>query len=352
MKSAPAAVKCDAVRCPVAITAVVDLVRMANLLERSGRDLRCWKEFERRAGRIVGALDQRELCEVLGIDAIREATVRAQRLRHLCLCRSDDPLLSEMSRSEMIEHLAAGDLDAAARAALLFLPSLEELMARRLRETTTPEEIGWADPAVITLSANGECIFATPAARERLRAGRRGSLEQISSSAVVERLGEMLRNATRMPVGRWLLTPMQTLDAGVDVLRVRMLLAGRNPFSPQLAHIVIEPADELGRHLAELTPREREILHLIVRGMSNGEIARTLAIGIETVKTHASRILRKVRCRGRSELIHRVLSRIPASSTPLRKPAHAVPRKRAHAKKNLRLTHSGDGQIELSLVNR
>jgi two-component system nitrate/nitrite response regulator NarL len=46
--------------------------------------------------------------------------------------------------------------------------------------------------------------------------------------------------------------------------------------------------------LAELSPREREILELIARGDSNKEIARTLAIAETTVKIHVQHILRKL----------------------------------------------------------
>lgn len=46
--------------------------------------------------------------------------------------------------------------------------------------------------------------------------------------------------------------------------------------------------------LADLSPREREILGLIARGDSNKEIARALAIGETTVKAHVQHILRKL----------------------------------------------------------
>jgi two-component system nitrate/nitrite response regulator NarL len=46
--------------------------------------------------------------------------------------------------------------------------------------------------------------------------------------------------------------------------------------------------------LAELSPREREILELVARGDSNKAIARALAIGETTVKAHVQHILRKL----------------------------------------------------------
>jgi DNA-binding NarL/FixJ family response regulator len=43
-----------------------------------------------------------------------------------------------------------------------------------------------------------------------------------------------------------------------------------------------------------LSPREREVLQLIARGHSNRQIARDLAIGEQTVKTHVRSILTKL----------------------------------------------------------
>jgi DNA-binding NarL/FixJ family response regulator len=55
--------------------------------------------------------------------------------------------------------------------------------------------------------------------------------------------------------------------------------------------------------LADLTDREREILALIARGLSNAEIAGRLVISPLTAKTHASNILRKLDCHDRAALV-------------------------------------------------
>jgi DNA-binding NarL/FixJ family response regulator len=55
--------------------------------------------------------------------------------------------------------------------------------------------------------------------------------------------------------------------------------------------------------LAELTDREREILRLIARGLSNAEIAGRLVISPLTAKTHVSNILRKLDCHDRATLV-------------------------------------------------
>jgi DNA-binding NarL/FixJ family response regulator len=62
-----------------------------------------------------------------------------------------------------------------------------------------------------------------------------------------------------------------------------------------------EPHPPSGPEL--LTPREADVLELLRAGRSNGEIAQTLHVSIETVRTHARRIYRKLGVRTRRELV-------------------------------------------------
>jgi DNA-binding NarL/FixJ family response regulator len=51
-----------------------------------------------------------------------------------------------------------------------------------------------------------------------------------------------------------------------------------------------------------LTPREAEVLELLQAGRSNAEIAHALHVGVETVRTHARRIYRKLGVKTRRDL--------------------------------------------------
>ena len=76
--------------------------------------------------------------------------------------------------------------------------------------------------------------------------------------------------------------------------------AGQSPVSPALAAVLLgwvrehQPPSR-GSAAPELTARERQVLDLIVAGRDNSEIAAELVISPETVKTHVSAILAKLR---------------------------------------------------------
>lgn len=62
-------------------------------------------------------------------------------------------------------------------------------------------------------------------------------------------------------------------------------------------------SEEAARDLALLTEREREVLQLVGRGLSNQEIAETFFISPHTAKTHVNRIMTKIYAHDRAQLV-------------------------------------------------
>jgi DNA-binding NarL/FixJ family response regulator len=100
-------------------------------------------------------------------------------------------------------------------------------------------------------------------------------------------------------------------DAGPSELlnAIRVVAAGDALIAPSITKRLIaefaarrDPNEPPGA-VAELTGREREILRLVARGLTNAEIAGRLVISPLTTKTHVSRILRKLDCRDRAQLV-------------------------------------------------
>jgi DNA-binding NarL/FixJ family response regulator len=93
------------------------------------------------------------------------------------------------------------------------------------------------------------------------------------------------------------------------VAAVRVVAAGDALIAPAITKRLIEqfaraaPPRTPPRGLEELTPRELEVLTLVGRGLSNGEIADNLIVSPETVKTHVKRILAKLRLRDRVQAV-------------------------------------------------
>jgi DNA-binding NarL/FixJ family response regulator len=92
---------------------------------------------------------------------------------------------------------------------------------------------------------------------------------------------------------------------------VRIVASGEALLAPAVTRAVIdefarrEPAaaPTLPPAVAELTPREREVLDLLARGLSNPEICEQLVISEATAKTHVARILQKLDLRDRVQAV-------------------------------------------------
>ena len=114
------------------------------------------------------------------------------------------------------------------------------------------------------------------------------------------------------------------------IAAVHTIAAGDSLLSPSVTRRVIDrtaqqPTPDLAdqERLDELTPREREVLGLVARGLSNREIAAELVIEDATVRSHLRRILAKLGLRDRVQIV------IFAYETGVNRPAADPPVERA-----------------------
>jgi NarL family two-component system response regulator LiaR len=84
---------------------------------------------------------------------------------------------------------------------------------------------------------------------------------------------------------------------------IRQAHSGRPTLAPEAIQALIQPPSEVESLAASLTRREHEVLALLVKGMSNPEIAGKLFISRATVKVHISNILSKLEVASRAEAI-------------------------------------------------
>jgi DNA-binding NarL/FixJ family response regulator len=155
------------------------------------------------------------------------------------------------------------------------MPVMDGIQATRRITARREGEVGTAPPRVLILTTFDldEYVF------DALRAGASGF-------ALKSRPLEELLSAIRtLAAGEALLAPSVT----------RRLIAH---FTSEARAPARAPVG-----LEELTEREREVLALVARGLSNAELAAALHVTLPTAKTHVSRILTKLGARDRTQLV-------------------------------------------------
>ena len=148
------------------------------------------------------------------------------------------------------------------------MPGMNGIEATRLIHQSSPH-IG---VIVLTMFEDDDSVFAA------MRAGARGYLLKGADQAEILRAIHSVRN------GEALFGP------GI----ARRLINFFAQHNPQAQH-----------PFPELTEREREVLDLLARGMSNAEIAGTLVISQKTVRNHVSNIFNKLQVADRAQAIIR-----------------------------------------------
>jgi len=92
------------------------------------------------------------------------------------------------------------------------------------------------------------------------------------------------------------------------IASVRMVASGDALLAPSVTRRLIErfagPPDAAAQpSLSTLTDREREVLALVARGLSNAELAERMHLGETTIKTHVGRVLSKLGLRDRVQAV-------------------------------------------------
>ena len=91
---------------------------------------------------------------------------------------------------------------------------------------------------------------------------------------------------------------MKNCDFGELVTAIRTVAAGRDYVSPEIERIMSKDPPA-----APLSPRQKEILESIIRGLSNPDIAKQLGISLDMVKEHIETLFQKIGAANRSEAV-------------------------------------------------
>ena len=90
---------------------------------------------------------------------------------------------------------------------------------------------------------------------------------------------------------------------------IRSAYAGRPTLAPEAQQVLIDAATHPQQPGFDLTPREREVLALMVEGLSNPDIAERLVVSRSTVKFFVSTILSKLAVKSRTEAVSMALQK-------------------------------------------
>ena len=161
------------------------------------------------------------------------------------------------------------------------------------------------EPDVVLMDVRMPAMDGVQATRELVKGGSRAHVIILTTFD----LDEYAYDALRAGASGFLLKDAPTADL---LSAIRAVASGDAVVAPSttrrlLARVVKQlPVADGGGAAAELdslTPREREVLVAVARGLSNAEIADELVLSEATVKTHVGRILAKLDLRDRVQIV-------------------------------------------------
>jgi DNA-binding NarL/FixJ family response regulator len=165
------------------------------------------------------------------------------------------------------------------------------------------EEALRAQPDVVLMDVRMPELDGIEATRRLVAAGSSAKVVMLTTFD----LDEYVYSALRAGASGFVLKdipPEQLVDG------IRAVARGDALLSPSVTRKLIEefarradPPSATPSTLAELTPREFEVLGLIARGLSNAEIASDLFVSEPTVKTHVAHVLAKLQLRDRVQAV-------------------------------------------------
>lgn len=131
----------------------------------------------------------------------------------------------------------------------------------------------------------------------------------------IDLLRDLAANSHSMPTV--FMSGMATVAAAVDALKLGSIDFVEKPFDLPVMQAALQRAiaadqarraasaghDELARRFASLSPRETEVMELVVAGAANKEVAARLGLSPKTVEVHRANVMRKTRAESLAELV-------------------------------------------------